>query len=64
MDYCVACSNTGRYKQPNDKEEFDRLFEKYDRPGTMNMHECYNKAINEVGYTAVSPCPFCNRKAE
>jgi hypothetical protein len=42
MDYCAACSNTGRYKQPNDNEEFDRLFEKYDRPGTMNMHECYN----------------------
>lgn len=62
MDYCIACDNTGRYKQPNNKEYFDRLFDIYDAPGTLTMNECYNKAINEVGYKIVSPCPYCNRK--
>ncbi|MBZ9633054.1 zinc ribbon-containing protein [Clostridium sp. FP1] len=61
MDYCIGCSNTGRYQQPNDEAEFDRLFDYYDRPGTLSMDQCYDKAIDKVGYTVITPCPHCNR---
>lgn len=60
MDYCSACDNTGKYKKPNDEAEFDRLFDYYDRPGTLSSDQCYKKAIEEVGYTVI-PCPFCER---
>lgn len=55
MSYCVGCSGTGKYKKPKDEEKFDRLFDYYDRPGTLSLEQCYNNAINEVGYTII-PC--------
>lgn len=58
MDHCIKCDNTGRYKQPNDEAEFDRLFDYYDRPGVLSLGQCYEKAINEVGYTVITPCPL------
>lgn len=60
MNSCVACNNTGEYKIPNNKEEFERLFVLYYRPGILTVNECYNKAINAVGYIT-TPCPYCNR---
>lgn len=62
MDYCIYCENTGVYKEPNNKELFDKVFDKYDDMGIFNLEETYDKAINEVGYTKITPCPECGRK--
>lgn len=59
-EYCIACENTGWYKDPNDRELFDKLVDKYDQMGIYTANDCYNKAINEVGYTKI-PCPYCER---
>lgn len=54
MVNCILCDDTGKYKEPNDNEKFDRYFDLYDDHG-FGSDEAYTKAINEVGYTIV-PC--------
>lgn len=55
MSECIRCNDTGIYKKPKDEEKFDRVFDRYFDQGYLSGGECYDKAINEVGYTIV-PC--------
>lgn len=58
---CSLCDGTGKYKKPNDPEEYDKIFDKYDSMGVFNMDQVHQKALNEVGYTIID-CPECNAK--
>ena len=59
MEKCYYCEGTGKHKIPKDAEEFDVLFDKFDAPGTISMHECRERALDIVGYDVVD-CPKCN----
>lgn len=62
MEHCSACNDTGKYKKPNDEDAFNKAYDRYDDMGIFNLNETYNKAIEEVGYTIITPCPYCHRK--
>ena len=47
---CTHCKDTRKYKQPNNKERFEKLID-------IEME----KAYKEVGFTIID-CPFCNNK--
>lgn len=55
---CKHCNNTGLLKEPKNNEDFDYWYEKYDSMGMFSNNECYNKAIDRVGFIE-RPCPFC-----
>ncbi len=56
---CQYCKGTGKYREPKDKQEFDRLIDTEMEKGyfiTYGMAE--EKAYKEVGYTVIN-CPYC-----
>ena len=56
---CFLCDGTGRYKQPNDEEAFDKAFDAHDSKAYfINTKECRETALEEVGYTEIV-CPAC-----
>ena len=61
MAYCIMCDNTGVYLEPNDSEKYDEAFENYDRMAIFNLDETRRKALDDVGYTKVTPCPYCHK---
>lgn len=64
MDMCFACDSTGIFLQPNNKELYEKIFDKYDDMGVFTMHEARMKALKETGYTKISPCPCCHKSPE
>lgn len=64
MDCCSMCDNTGIFLQPNDQELFDKAFDRYDDMGIFGMDETRKKALEEVGYSRISPCPHCHKSPE
>lgn len=58
----LFCDGTGKYKKPNNEEEYDRVFDIYDsKSGFLSMGEIREKALNDVGYTEID-CPYCCKK--
>lgn len=64
MSYCIFCDNTGKYLKPDDEELYDKAFDRYDDMGIFNLDETRKKALKEVGYTVVIPCPHCHKSPE
>lgn len=61
MEYCLFCDNTGVYLKPNDEEAYDKAFDYYDDMAIFNHSETRKKALDDVGYTRVTPCPHCHK---
>ncbi len=58
---CNRCNDTGRYKEPKNKELFDRLVDsEIEKAYMVNYAMAEEKAYKEVGYNLVD-CPFCNK---
>ena len=56
---CPYCDGTGKYKKPNDEEEYARKFDYYaDKAYFISMGEAREKALADVGYTLIV-CPEC-----
>lgn len=59
MRKCTFCGGTGKYKEPNNVEEFDIEFDRLDKPGFLSLNEAREKALLKTGYTLIT-CPNCN----
>ena len=58
---CNYCKDTGKYKEPKNKELFDRLVEQeMDKAYFVNYAMAEEKAYKEVGYTLID-CPYCKK---
>ena len=58
---CNYCKDTGKYKEPKDKELFDRLVdEEMEKAYFVNYAMAEEKAYKEVGYTLID-CPYCKK---
>lgn len=64
MERCIKCDNSGIYLKPNNEELYDKVFDRYDDMGIFTLSDCEKKALDEVGYTAINPCPFCHKSPE
>lgn len=64
MDYCLQCSNTGRYKQAKDNEKFEKEFDRLDDMGCFDHAHCYKEAMDYAGYNILTPCPHCGKSPE
>lgn len=60
---CSWCNGTGKFKKPNDEEEFDKRFDYYDKAYFISMKEMREKALDDVGYTIID-CPNCGGTGE
>lgn len=59
---CMYCKDTGKYKQPNDKDKFDRLVEiEMDKAYFISYEMAEQKVYDRVGYTVID-CPFCETR--
>lgn len=54
---CFYCNGTGKFKKPNDEEDFDRRFDRYAE--FLSMGEAREKALKDTGYTLID-CPYCS----
>lgn len=60
MNKCYFCDGTGKWKKPNNEEEFDRLIDiEMDKGYFVNGHMAREKAYIKVGFT-IEKCPICN----
>lgn len=58
---CIHCKDTGKYKQPKDRENFDQLIDQELNKGYMvNFDMAEKKAYEEVGYDIID-CPYCKK---
>ena len=58
---CNYCNGTGKYKEPKDKELFDKLVDnEMEKAYFVNYAMAEEKAYKEVGYTIID-CPYCKR---
>ena len=56
---CRYCKDTGKYKQPNNVERFERLVDiEMEKAYFVNYEISEEKAYNAVGYTVID-CPYC-----
>lgn len=56
---CKYCKGTGKYKEPKNKDLFDRLVDaEMDKAYLVNYAMAEEKAYKEVGYILIK-CPFC-----
>ena len=56
---CSYCDGTGKYKKPNDEEQYERKFDHFaDKAYFISMGEAREKALADVGYTLID-CPVC-----
>lgn len=56
---CRYCKDTGKYKQPNNVERFERLVDiEMEKAYFVNYEIAEEKAYNAVGYTVID-CPYC-----
>ena len=61
---CSYCDGTGKYKKPNNEEEYSRKFDWYsDKAYFISMGEAREKALADVGYTLID-CPNCGGTGE
>lgn len=61
---CSYCDGTGKYKKPNNDEEYSRRFDWYeDKAYFISTGEAREKALNDVGYTLID-CPYCAKSGE
>lgn len=61
---CIHCNDTGKYKMPNNKEEFERLIDvEMEKAYFVNYDMAEKKAYERVGFTIID-CPFCNKNNE
>lgn len=59
---CRYCKDTGKYKEPKDKERFERLVDcEMEKGYFVNYEMAEEKAYKEVGYTLID-CPYCDKK--
>ena len=59
---CTHCKGTGKYKQPNNREMFEKLIDiEMEKAYFVNYEMAAEKAYKEVGYTMID-CPFCSDK--
>lgn len=63
MTECFMCDGTGVYKCPKNQKEYEEIFDRYDAQGNLDMRECREKALYEVGYDLVE-CPACKGTGE
>lgn len=59
-NFCPKCNNRGRIKvvKECDRDKFDRAFDRYDAPGTLEHYICYDKAMEDCKYDYFF-CPDC-----
>lgn len=58
---CRHCNDTGKYKEPKNKELFDALVDtEMEKAYFVNYAMAEEKAYKEAGYTVVD-CPFCKK---
>ena len=56
---CSYCDGTGKYKKPNDEEQYERRFDHYaDKAYFISLGEAREKALDDVDYTLIV-CPVC-----
>lgn len=61
MMNCTYCKDTGKYKEPKNKELFDRLVDQeMEKAYFVNYDMAEEKAYKEVGYTLID-CPYCKK---
>ena len=60
---CGWCNGTGKFKEPNDKEVYEKEFDRLDAPGTLTMEVCRERALKEAGFTIID-CPECGGTGE
>jgi len=60
---CSYCDGTGKFKQPNNEEEFEKRFDYYDKAHFISMGEMRERALEDVGYTLIT-CPRCGGTGE
>ena len=59
---CRYCKDTGKYKQPEDVERFERLIDiEMEKAYHVNYDMAEEKAYKAVGYTVID-CPYCSRR--
>ena len=59
---CRYCKDTGKYKQPKDKERVERLIDiEMDKGYHVNYEMAEEKAYNAVGCTVID-CPYCSKE--
>ena len=59
---CIYCKGTGKYKKPNDQEQFDKLVDiEMEKGYFVSIDIAEKKAFDKVGYTIID-CPYCKRK--
>lgn len=60
---CNFCKDTGKYRKPNNEEEFERLVDReMEKAYFVNYAMAEEKAYKEVGYT-IADCPYCSGKS-
>ncbi|MBQ4569384.1 MAG: hypothetical protein IJA62_04960 [Ruminococcus sp.] len=60
---CKHCNDTGKYKQPNNEEKFERLVDReMEKAYFVNYAMAEEKAYKEVGYTLIE-CPYCQQQS-
>lgn len=58
---CNYCNDTGKYKEPKNKERFSRLVDiEMDKGYYVNYVMAEEKAYKDVGYTLID-CPYCKK---
>ncbi len=56
---CSYCDGTGKFKKPNDADEFEKRFDYYDSKSyPLTMGEARDQALEDVGYSLIE-CPYC-----
>ena len=61
---CRYCKDTGKHKQPNNAERFERLVDiEMDKAYPVNYEIAEEKAYKVVGYTVID-CPYCSKREE
>jgi hypothetical protein len=60
---CGLCDGTGKFKEPNNMEAYEKEFDRLDASGTLNMGECRERALKTSGYTIID-CPRCHGKGD
>lgn len=59
---CSFCNDTGKYKKPNNQDEFDRIVDsEIEKAYFVNYDMARKKAYKQVGYTLID-CPYCNKE--
>ncbi|WP_437629315.1 hypothetical protein [Clostridium paraputrificum] len=56
---CNWCDDTGVYLEPYDNEAYSKAFDRYDAMGIFDLDETRKKALDDSGYTCITPCPHC-----